>query len=68
LKSHAALESIFPAGYVTEEHRMPWNPKECREHARRCLKIAQEATNPALKASLEEIAQQWLRLLQIGGD
>jgi hypothetical protein len=41
---------------------MPGDPKECREHAKRCLKIAQEATNPALKASLEEIAQQWLRL------
>jgi hypothetical protein len=41
---------------------MPGDPKECREHAKRCLKIAQEATNPALRASLEEIAQQWLRL------
>jgi len=33
----------FSCGYVTEEHRMPGNPKECREHAKRCLKIAQEA-------------------------
>ena len=41
---------------------MPGDPKECREHAKRCLKIAQEATNPALRASLEDIAQQWLRL------
>ena len=41
---------------------MPGDPNECREHAKRCLKIAQEATNPALKASLEEIAQKWLRL------
>jgi hypothetical protein len=41
---------------------MPGDPKECREHAKRCLKIAQEATNPALKASLEEIAHHWLRL------
>jgi len=41
---------------------MPGDPKECREHAKRCLKIAQEATNQALRASLEEIAQQWLRL------
>jgi hypothetical protein len=41
---------------------MPGDPKECREHAKRCLKIAQEATNRTLKASLEEIAQQWLRL------
>ena len=41
---------------------MPGDPKECREHAKRCVKIAQETTNPALRASLEEIAQQWLRL------
>ena len=41
---------------------MRGDPKECREHAKRCLKIAQEATNPALRASLEDIAQQWLRL------
>ena len=41
---------------------MPGDPKAYREHAKRCLQIAQEATNPALKVSLEEIAQQWLRL------
>jgi hypothetical protein len=41
---------------------MPGDPKDYREHAKRCLQIAQETTNPALKASLEQIAQQWLRL------
>jgi hypothetical protein len=41
---------------------MPGDPNECREHAKRCLKIAQETTNPALRASLEEIAEKWLRL------
>jgi hypothetical protein len=41
---------------------MPGDPKEYREYAKRCLKIAQETTNPALRASLEEIAQHWLRL------
>jgi hypothetical protein len=53
---------FFLRGYVTEERRMPGDPKECREHAKRCLKIAQEATNRALRASLEQIAQNWLRL------
>jgi hypothetical protein len=53
---------FFLRGYVTQERPMPGDPKECREHAKRCLKIAQEITNPALKDSLEEIAQQWLRL------
>jgi hypothetical protein len=41
---------------------MPGDPKEYREYAKRCLKIAQETTNQTLRASLEEIAQQWLRL------
>jgi hypothetical protein len=41
---------------------MPGDPKQCREHAKRCLQLAQEATNSALRSSLEEIAQQWMRL------
>ena len=41
---------------------MPGDPKQCREHAKRCLQLAQEATNPALKDSLSDIAQQWMHL------
>jgi hypothetical protein len=41
---------------------MPGNPKECREHAKRCLQLAHETTNPALKDSLTDIAGQWTRL------
>jgi len=41
---------------------MPSDPKECREHAKRSLQFAHEATNQVLRASLEEIARQWLRL------
>lgn len=41
---------------------MPGDPKQCREHAKRCLQLAHEATNPALKDSLSDIAQQWMRL------
>jgi hypothetical protein len=41
---------------------MPGDPKECREHAKRCLQLADETTNPALKDSLIEISTQWLRL------
>jgi hypothetical protein len=40
---------------------MPGNPKECREHAKRCW-VATETKNPALKESLVEIAQKWARL------
>jgi hypothetical protein len=35
---------------------------ECREHAKRCLQLAHEATNPVLKESLFDIAQTWMRL------
>jgi hypothetical protein len=41
---------------------MPGNPKECREHAKRCWALAAETKNPALKESLVEIAQKWARL------
>jgi hypothetical protein len=41
---------------------MPGNPNECREHAKRCLQLADETTNPVLKKSLTDIAAQWTRL------
>ena len=41
---------------------MPGDPKHCREQAKRCLRLAHEATNPALKDSLADIAQKWMRL------
>jgi hypothetical protein len=41
---------------------MPGDPKECREHAKRCLQLAHKATNPVLKESLSDIAQTWMRL------
>ena len=41
---------------------MPGDPKQCREQAKRCLELAHETTNPALKDSLADIAGQWMRL------
>ena len=41
---------------------MPGDPKECREHAKRCWALASEVTNPALKESLVDTAQRWPRL------
>ena len=41
---------------------MPGNPKECREHAKRCWALAGEAKNPEIKNSLVEIAQRWTAL------
>jgi hypothetical protein len=41
---------------------MPGNPSECRERAKRCLQLAEETTNPAVKDSLTDFARQWARL------
>jgi hypothetical protein len=46
-------------GVWLKEGHMPGNPKECREHAKRCLQLAHETTNPVLKDSLTDIAGQW---------
>ena len=41
---------------------MPGNPKECREHAKRCWALASKTKNPVLKDSLVGLAQNWARL------
>lgn len=42
---------------------MPGDPKECREHAKRCWALAGETKSPVVKESLEECAQTWARLV-----
>ena len=41
---------------------MPGDPKQCREHAKRCWALASEITNPVLKESLIDAAQRWALL------
>jgi hypothetical protein len=41
---------------------MPGDPSECREHAKRCLKVAASTRSPLAKAQFEELAQKWLVL------
>jgi hypothetical protein len=41
---------------------MPGNPQECREHAKRCLQTAAEATSPLAKARFQQLADTWMRL------
>ena len=41
---------------------MPGDPKECREHAKRCHQMASETTYPPLTQSLTEIADIWMKL------
>jgi len=41
---------------------MPGDPKECREHAKRCLEIAANSPSELMKARFEELAKTWMRL------
>jgi hypothetical protein len=41
---------------------MPNDPKECRQHALRCTKLAERATDSQLKAVLKHLAQRWVKL------
>jgi hypothetical protein len=41
---------------------MPGDPKECREHAKRCWKLTSGVSNPILKESLIDLAQRRARL------
>jgi hypothetical protein len=41
---------------------MPGNPTECREHAKRCLALAAEASSPLAKAQFQNLAQTWMDL------
>ena len=41
---------------------MPGDPKECREHAKCCLRLAAEAPSSLAKARFQELAETWMRL------
>ena len=41
---------------------MPGDPKECRENAKCCLKMAADSTSSLAKAQFEKIAKKWLLL------
>ena len=41
---------------------MPGDPKECCDHAKRCLEIAATSPSSLTKAKFEDLAQTWMRL------
>jgi hypothetical protein len=41
---------------------MPGDPNECRQHAKRCQELAEDAPSQLAKARFEQLAQTWLRL------
>jgi hypothetical protein len=53
----------YGAGAVRfQEFRMPGDPKECREHAKNCLRLAAESPSPLAKARFEDLANTWMKL------
>ena len=41
---------------------MPGDPKECRKHARNCLRLAEAATNAEITRTFVDLAHSWTRL------
>jgi hypothetical protein len=41
---------------------MPGDPRECRERAKSCLRLAAEAHSLQAKETFESLAETWLRL------
>ena len=41
---------------------MPGDPKECRQHALTCVRLAQTSAYPQAREQFANLAQTWLRL------
>jgi hypothetical protein len=41
---------------------MPGNPTEAREHAAKCMLIAETSTSPTVQQTFVDLAKQWDRL------
>ena len=43
---------------------MPGDPKECRQHALNCVRLAQTAVTPQSREHFANLAQTWVRLAE----
>ena len=41
---------------------MPGDPKECRQHALACVRLAQNSASPQAREEFANLARTWLRL------
>jgi hypothetical protein len=41
---------------------MPGDPKECRQHALNCVRLAQTSSTPQAREQFASLANAWLRL------
>ena len=63
LATSGGLESYLVDGVCAlRRNTHAWRSRRMLEHAKQCWALAAEATNPALKQSLTDIAQRWARL------
>jgi hypothetical protein len=44
---------------------MPGDPRECRQHALTCVRLAQTSASPQAREQFASLANTWLRLLLI---
>jgi hypothetical protein len=41
---------------------VPGDPKQCREHAKACRRLAREAISPVTRKVFDDLARTWTRL------
>ena len=41
---------------------MPGDPKECRQHALNCVRLAQTSSTPQAREQFANLARTWIRL------
>ena len=41
---------------------MPGDPLECRQHARRCAELAEQARTPDMRQTFLHLSETWIRL------
>jgi hypothetical protein len=47
---------------VATEVEMPGDPKECRQHALNCVRLAQTSSTPQTREQFASLVNTWLRL------
>ena len=62
VRAHGLLNAASKAADQPEEISMPGEPKECRKHARNCLRIAEASTNAEITRTFVDLAHSWTRL------
>jgi hypothetical protein len=62
--SAIGIESYFGDGERRRifEAEMPGDPKECRQHALTCVRLAQTSASPQAREQFADLARTWIKL------